>query len=159
MSQTLFNVMIHPLVILMETLLKTFYNLTGSYGLSAMLLSVGVNTLIAPFFALADKWQNEEQMLLKKMEKRSKEIKEVFKGDERHFYLRTLYRHTGYTPLMSIRSSFGLLIQIPFFMAAYTFLSSYPPLMGASFGIFQDLGRPDSLLGTCKYHALRDDRG
>ncbi len=147
MSHTLYNALIYPLVHLMEGLLALFYRHTESYGISIILLSVGVNTLIAPFYALADKWQNEEQDLLRQMKGRLQEIKEVFKGDERHFYLRALYRLHGYSPLMSIRSSFGLLIQIPFFMAAYSFLSHYEALNGQSFLVLRDLARPDKLLG------------
>jgi len=132
---------------LMETILTVFHSALGSYGLSIILLSIAVNTIISPFYSLADLWQREEQDILKRMKKRSEEIKAVFKGDERHFYLRTLYRHNGYSPFMSIRSSFGLLIQIPFFMAAYNFLSHFTPLEGSSFLIFTDLSQADHLLG------------
>lgn len=148
MSHTLFNAIIYPLIFILQNLMEQFYKLTGSYGLSIILLSVGVNTLLSPFYALADSWQNEEQLIIKKMKKRQEEIKAVFKGDERHFYLKTLYRHNGYNPFMSIRSSFGLLIQIPFFMAAYNFLSHYSALEGESFFFLSNLAQADSLIGA-----------
>ncbi|PIE98938.1 MAG: hypothetical protein CR988_00980 [Treponema sp.] len=148
MSSTLYNAIIYPLVSLMELILNFFHEYSGSYGISIILLSLGVNLLISPFYTLADKWQNEEQDLLRKMKDRIKDIKDVYKGDERHFYMKALYRLHGYSPFMSIRSSFGLLIQIPFFMAAYNFLSHYKALDGQSFLFFTDLVRPDSLLGS-----------
>ena len=147
MMDILYQALIYPLVILLKVVLTKAYSLTGSYGFSIMLMSVGVNILLAPFYALADLWQNEEQGILKRMSERQKDIKAVFAGDERHFYLKTLYRHHEYSPLLSIRSSFGLLIQIPFFMAAYNFLSSYTPLEGESFWLLSNLARPDGLLG------------
>ncbi|MCQ2981827.1 MAG: YidC/Oxa1 family membrane protein insertase, partial [Treponemataceae bacterium] len=50
----------------------------------------------------------------------------------------------GYHPLMALRSSFGLLIQIPFFMAAYNYLSNLEELRGLSFWFIRDLGNPDA---------------
>jgi len=47
---------------------------------------------------------------------------------------------------MALRSTLSLLIQIPFFIAAYHFLSSLESLKGASFLFINDLGSPDALL-------------
>jgi hypothetical protein len=44
-----------------------------------------------------------------------------------------------------MRSTFGLLIQIPFFIAAYSYLSHNEALKGASFLFISDLSRPDGL--------------
>ncbi len=147
MLYTIYNAFIYPLEVLLELVLETSYSFTNSYGLSIVLLSITINVLLSPFYSLADLWQGEEQLLLKKMKLRQEEIKAVFKGDEKHFYLKTLYRHTGYSPFLSVRSSFGLLIQIPFFMAAYNFLSGYSVLNGESFLFLANLGKPDRLFG------------
>jgi membrane protein insertase Oxa1/YidC/SpoIIIJ len=45
-----------------------------------------------------------------------------------------------------MRSSFGLFLQVPFWIAAYQLLSQYQPLNGVSFLVFEDLGKPDGLL-------------
>jgi hypothetical protein len=45
-----------------------------------------------------------------------------------------------------MRSTFGLLIQIPFFIAAYSYLSHLATLKGTSFLFISDLGKPDALL-------------
>ena len=47
---------------------------------------------------------------------------------------------------MVLRSSFGLLIQVPFFIAAYAYLSHLEVLRGTSFLFIRDLGAPDALL-------------
>jgi membrane protein insertase Oxa1/YidC/SpoIIIJ len=60
--------------------------------------------------------------------------------------LSTYYRQNHYHPLYALRNSFGILIQIPFFIAAYTFLSHFNALKGASFVFIRDLGAPDGLL-------------
>jgi hypothetical protein len=45
-----------------------------------------------------------------------------------------------------MRSTFGLLIQIPFFIGAYAYLSNLEVLKGASFLFLGNLGAPDGLL-------------
>lgn len=60
--------------------------------------------------------------------------------------LSTYYRQNHYHPLMALRSSFSLLIQIPFFIAAYTFLSHLPDIQGKSFLSIKNLALPDSCI-------------
>ncbi|MDR2760028.1 MAG: YidC/Oxa1 family membrane protein insertase [Spirochaetaceae bacterium] len=45
-----------------------------------------------------------------------------------------------------MRNTFSLLIQIPFFIAAYSYLSHLEVLPGASFLFIRDLGAPDALI-------------
>lgn len=60
--------------------------------------------------------------------------------------LRTYYRQHHYHPLFALRSSVSLLIQVPFFIAAYHFLSHLPHLQGESFFFIKDLSRPDQMI-------------
>jgi len=73
-------------------------------------------------------------------------IKSVFHGDERFMRLSTYYRQQRYHPLYSLRSAISLIIQIPFFIAAYHFLLNLDILNNISFGPIKNLARPDSLL-------------
>ncbi|MBI9099233.1 MAG: membrane protein insertase YidC [Spirochaetaceae bacterium] len=148
MLGVLYNSFIEPLIHFLELILNTAYSATGNYGLSIIIMSIAVNILIFPFYALAESWQKEERRILKKIGKKRDDIKAVFKGDEQYFYLRTLYRQNHYNPLMAIRSSFGLLIQIPFFIGAYQFLSHYQALDNQSFLFLNNLAKPDHLAKT-----------
>lgn len=148
MLNILYNSFIYPLIQLLEQILGTAYSVTGNYGISILILSIAVNIVIFPFYALADSWQLEERSILKKMQKKREDIKAVFRGDEQYFYLKTLYRQNHYNPLMAIRSSFGLLIQIPFFIGAYQFLSHFQALENQSFLFLNNLARPDQLAGA-----------
>ncbi len=67
-------------------------------------------------------------------------------GDEQYMILSTFYKQNHYHPMMALRSSFGLLIQIPFFMAAYNYLSNSEHLKNISFYFLKNLGEPDKLL-------------
>jgi YidC/Oxa1 family membrane protein insertase len=95
---------------------------------------------------VADKWQQEERLLQNRMKKKLGDIRAVFKGDERQMIINTYYRQMGYSPLSALKSSVGLLLQIPFFIAAYQFLSHTPTLAGESFWVLKNLGAGDGLL-------------
>ncbi len=117
-----------------------------SIGLSIIILSFTVNLICLPIYNVAEKWQQKERAIQKRMKKRVDDIKAVFKGDERYMILSTYYRQNNYHPVYALRSSFALFIQIPFFIAAYSLLSHLPSLNGASFLFLRDLGKPDALL-------------
>lgn len=104
-----------------------------------------------PFYNKADKWQNEERDIQNRMKKKLADIRAVFKGDERQMIIHTYYRQIGYNPLLSVRSTVGLLLQIPFFIAAYNFLSHASYLSGASFYFLKDLGKPDQILSVAGF--------
>lgn len=73
-------------------------------------------------------------------------IKKTFSGDERMMILQTYYRQNHYSPLSALNGSVSLLLEIPFFIAAYQFLSHLALLEGVSFGPIRDLSAPDGLL-------------
>jgi membrane protein insertase Oxa1/YidC/SpoIIIJ len=73
-------------------------------------------------------------------------IKKTFSGNERMMMLQTYYRQNHYSPTNALKGSVSLLLEIPFFMAAYQFLSGLNLLQGVSFGPIADLSAPDGLL-------------
>jgi YidC/Oxa1 family membrane protein insertase len=115
-------------------------------GLSVICVSIAVSFLCLPLYAVAEKWQKYERDLQGKFKPKIDKIKAVFSGDEQYMILAAFYRQNHYHPIYSMRSSFGLLIQIPFFIAAYSYLSSLDLLNGAAFLFFNNLGEPDGLL-------------
>ena len=60
--------------------------------------------------------------------------------------LNTYYRQNRYKPYYTLRGSLPLVLEIPFFIAAYHFLSHLQELHGRGFGPIADLGAPDTLL-------------
>ena len=138
--------LIAPLEHCMGVTLAAAYDATGSSGVSLVLLSLAVNIVLLPVYHLAEHWQEEERTVQHKMAAKIAEIESVYHGRERFMFLRALYRLHDYTPAMSLRTSLGLLIQIPFFFAAYHLLFASPEMVGHSFGFITDLSRPDALL-------------
>jgi hypothetical protein len=95
---------------------------------------------------MAERWQNIERDIIRRLKPTVKKIKTVFSGDEQFMILSTFYRQSHYHPLYSLRSSISLIVQIPFFIAAYSFLSNLGALHGISFSIIKDISLPDSIL-------------
>lgn len=93
-----------------------------------------------------------ERNIQKKMKPEVDKIKTVFKGNEQYMILSTYYRQMHYHPIMSLRSAFGLLIQIPFFTAAYTCLSNMTALQGESFLFIKNMGSPDALFSIGSFN-------
>lgn len=148
MASFLYNLILFPLVQIIEfvylLVFGIFHDFSQPEGFAIIGVSVAITLLCLPLYVVAEKWQQVERDTQKKLEPGINRIKSVFKGDEQYMILRTFYRQNGYHPMMALRSSFGLLIQIPFFMAAYQFLSHLETLRGVSFLFIKDLGVPDA---------------
>ncbi len=144
----LFLIFVEPLRLVFEGLFFFAYTHTHNVGLSIVLLSLFVNSLILPLYNRADSIQREQQEREKKIRPMTDHIKKCFKGDERVMMLQTYYYHMSYSPLSSLNTSLSLILQIPFFIAAYTFLSGLKFLNGVPLGPISDLSMPDGLIKT-----------
>ena len=146
MASALFAAIIAPLINILEFFYVLFEQTMGSKGVAVVGLSFVVTLCTLPLYMVAERWQEEERRTQERLRPGVKRIKKAFKGDEQYMILTTFYRQNHYHPLMALRSSFSLLIQIPFFIAAYTFLSHLEPLRGYRFLFINDFGSPDGAL-------------
>ena len=142
----LYFLLIRPLELIYELIFSLSYKFTGSAVLSIVFLSITVGLLCLPLYTRADALQAEANAIEKKLKPWKTEIKKNFKGDEQVMMLQAYYRENNYHPLMMMRSSISLLLQIPFFISAYHMLSSSVALQGTSFGPIADLGEPDGII-------------
>jgi len=142
----LYKLFILPLEFIISFLLIQIYKYTGNYGFSIVALSATVSISIIPLYNIAEKWRNKERKLFEKIKPKIDEFKSVFSGSEFHAYIQVLYKQNNYHPLLALRSSLGILIQIPFFIAAYHLLSNYKELNGVPFMFISDLSRPDRII-------------
>lgn len=142
----LYKLILGPIELLLDVVFSLAKEFTGSPVLSIVVLSLAINLLVLPLYKKADDLQKEEQAISKRLKPRIDQIKEAFTGDERFMMLQTLYRQNNYKPWYALRGSLSLLLQIPFFMAAYNFLSNLQALRDVSFGPIADLAAPDAML-------------
>lgn len=148
----LFNLVIAPIETLIDYLFSFILNRMSNVGIIGAIfgVSVFVNFLALPLYNVAEAIQKRERETVKKLAARVAKIKKAFRSDERFMMLQTYYRQNNYHPLYALRSSLSILIEIPFFIAAYHYLSHSEILNGASFGFIKNLGKADGLL---KIHA------
>lgn len=149
------NLIIGPLKLLFEVLFA-LSNRVLNEGLSIVMLSLAVNILVLPLYRRADAMQEEERQAETRLAPMVRHIRSTFRGDEQMMILQAYYRQNHYSPLHALKGAVPLLLQIPFFIAAYQFLSQLGCLRGTAFGPISDLSLPDQLLrlGTITLNVL-----
>ena len=138
--------LIGPLKLIFEVIFDYANGYVGHPGLAIIFLSLIMNILVLPLYRRADLMQELARDQEAKLKTGVAHIKKTFSGDERMMILQTYYRQNHYKPTDALRGSVSLLLEIPFFMAAYQFLSRLDILKGVSLGPIADLGAPDGLL-------------
>lgn len=140
------TILLGPLKLLFEIIFQLANRFVNHPGLSVIFLSLIMNVLVLPLYKRADAMQEEARDTDAKLHDGVTHIKKVFSGDEKMMILQTYYRQNNYKPTSALNGSVSLLLEIPFFMAAYQFLSNLDLLNGATLGPIADLGAPDGLL-------------
>ena len=140
------TILLGPLKLLFEIIFEWTHRVAQHPGISIFFLSLFVNVLVLPLYKRADTIQEEARDVEAKLQNGVAHIKKYFSGDERMMVLQTYYRQNHYKPTDGLKSSVSLLLQIPFFITAYQFLSNLGVLKGASLGPISDLSAPDGLL-------------
>jgi YidC/Oxa1 family membrane protein insertase len=148
MLDIIYTIVIYPIVQIIEFVFVFTEKVFKETGLSIIGVSAAVSVLCLPLYAVAEKWQQVERDVQKRLKPKIDKIKNVFKGDEQYMILSAYYRQNHYHPVYAMRSTFGLLIQIPFFIAAYSYLSQLDALKNESFFLLSDLGAPDRLVSV-----------
>ena len=140
------TLLIGPLKLLFEIIFRLANEFVNHPGFSIIVLSLIMNILVLPLYRRADAMQEQARDTENKLHKGVSHIKKSFSGDEKMMILQTYYRQNHYKPTDALNGSVSLLLEIPFFMAAYQFLSHLDILQGASLGPIKDLSLPDGLL-------------
>lgn len=142
----LYDIFIYPIELIVEFIYSHANRIFANPGLSIIAVSLLVNILVLPLYNRSDAMQEEERRRQAAMKHWSDHIKKTFKGDERFMIQSAYYRQQNYKPVYALRGSFSLLLQVPFFIAAYHFLSNLGDLDGASFLMLRNLAQPDALI-------------
>lgn len=140
------TLLLKPIQLIFEVVYAISYRLLNDPGISIIVLSLIMNFLVLPLYKRADAMQEDERRMEMLLQKGVAHIKKTFSGDEQMLMLRTYYRQNNYKPSYVLRGATSLLLEIPFFIAAYRFLSNLQLLNGADLGPIADLGQPDRML-------------
>ena len=151
MLSVIYNLFVMPVQIVVETTFVLMNRLFHNKGIAIIGVSLIIQTLVLPLYKRADAMQEEERRKQEEMSGWVKHIRKTFKGDEKFMMLSTYYRQQNYKPYYGLKSSLSILLQIPFFLAAYNYLSHLEALNGISFLFIKDLGRPDALFNIAGF--------
>lgn len=146
LGSIIYKLFIGPLELFFEVVFVIANRMVNNPAYAIIMLSLAMNFLVLPLYRRADALQAEERDRENRLQPWIRHIRKTFKGDERFMMLQTYYRQNNYKPTDSLKGSISLLLEIPFFIAAYHFLSNLQTLRGVSFGPIADLGAPDALI-------------
>ena len=135
-----------PLSKALEVMLNALLGVTGSHGLSIMLLAIIVTFLLGPATAFARKLEVRDVARQKAMAPEIADATARLSGRERFEAIDGIYQRHGYHPIQSMGAVLPLFIQLPFLLAALFLLDDRPALAGQGFLFIRDLGAPDALL-------------
>ncbi len=129
-----------PISIVMSWVMRWMHDLTGSWGLSVILLTIIVRTLIWPIHAKSTFTMKRMGLLGPLM----KELQEKYKDDPQRQQMEVmkLYRDYGVNPLGGCLPMF---LQIPIFFGLYRVLEYAAELRGQGFLWVKDLSGPDTV--------------
>jgi YidC/Oxa1 family membrane protein insertase len=124
----------------LTNIMRWMHDMTGSWGLAIILLTVVVRTCLWPVHAKSQNTMKRMALLGPKM----KELQEKYKDDQQKISAETmkLYRDYGVNPLGGCLPMF---IQIPIFFGFYRVLQYAAELRGQSFLWVQDLAAADTV--------------
>jgi YidC/Oxa1 family membrane protein insertase len=146
MIDFIYNLIIFPITQIIDFSFGFSQKVFKETWISIVFVSLTVSILCLPLYIIAEKIQEAERAIQKKMKPKIDKIRAVFKGDERYMITSVFYRQNHYHPVFALRSALSLIIQIPFFIAAYIYLSHLEVLNGVHFYLIKDLSLPDGLI-------------
>ena len=149
----LYRGIIGPIELLLNMFFSVSFTLTESIWGAILLLSLAVNLFTLPLYAMADKKQRDERVREKRMTPWLTHIRNHFYGDERIMVQQAYMRECGKGAFSALNGMLPLFLEIPFFIAAFRFLSGLSLLEGAGFAGITDLSTPDALISVGGYRA------
>ena len=115
-------------------------------GWILVLFSVVINVVLMPVYHQMELHSRKTNAAKAAVAREVARLRQHFRGRERYFYIRTVYRQHRYRPLTAVLGSADLFVQILVFATVFRFLSGLGALQGVPFGPIPELGEPDRLL-------------
>ncbi len=136
-----------PIEYIFDVFCGFIYKIFFVEAMALVCLSLFVNVITQPLYRRAEKIQSAEFRKRKSMEVWEKHIRSSFSGDERRMMLARYYKTVGYDPVAgAFNTLIPLLLQIPFFIAAYHFISGSELISNAEIPFVGELALQDGLL-------------
>ena len=118
----------------------------GNHFLAICFLSLAVSLLLLPMQRLIDRIFAKSISQKNLISHLINEISDVYSGQARHYYLKTLYRQHGISTFVDLIPVLKIAIQIPFFVIMYRIMNTHPSFVGQETFLLKDLSQPDGLI-------------
>jgi membrane protein insertase Oxa1/YidC/SpoIIIJ len=145
MSELLYTLFVEPLMLIYAFAFEWLSDWFEP-GLQLIFFSLLLNLFLLPIYRQMERRNRGRLAIKQKVAQDVARMKKHFRGRERYFYIRAVYRQYGYHPISELLGSADLFVQIVVFVTVFHFLSGFPALSGQSFGPIADLSKPDGLL-------------
>ena len=137
-----FSFISEPFAKFLFLLMKFFHNVSGSWGISIILLTIALRVMLYPLNA----WSIKSSLRMQELSPKIQAIQSKYKNNKKQAQIETmkLYRSGGANPLSGC---LPIVIQMPFLFGMFDLLKSSFDLRGASFipGWINNLTAPDVL--------------
>lgn len=120
--------------------------MTPDPGVQILLFSVLLNLALMPLYHQMEQRSAATGAVRDRVASEVARMKRHFRGRERYFYIRAVYRNYRYHPISEVLGSADLFVQVLVFITVFRYLSGLDVLVGQAFGPIADLSQPDALL-------------
>jgi len=139
--------LLSPLIWLMNVILNAYIELTGSVGISILLLSATFAILLMPLRKISGR---SETRISNKMQLVKNEVNELkrekkLRGEELFHATEEIYTRHKYHPIHSMGLGLGFIVMLPVLISAIFLLTGNDSLKGVSFLFIQDLSQADRI--------------
>lgn len=147
MLEVLDNLFVQPLMLMYSFVYHLpEYWIERNPGLQLLVFSVLLNLTLLPLYHQMEQRFVAARTVRDKVANEVARMKRHFRGRERYFYIKAVYRNYRYHPISEVLGSADLLVQILVFVTVYRYLSGVGDFAGQAYGPIADLSRPDGLL-------------
>lgn len=143
----LLETVLWPVISALRYLFTVFEYQTGSAGLAIILLGFFVSLLMLPLQRVARRIENRVSVRAEAAAVEVRALKKTMKGEELFFATEDVYQRHNYHPIQLMLQSSSFILVLPVLISALLLFTNSDLLVGKSFGVIEDLSRPDGLLG------------
>ena len=137
---------IGPIELLMNVIFSGAFLCLKSVIGAVVILSIAVNALTLPLYSLAERKQSEYLRRKRKSNVWLEHINKNFRSDERVMIRQAYFRESRQHPWDFLHGMLPIFLELPFFVAAYHFLSDLSLFDGASYWMITDFDKPDAMI-------------
>ncbi|OQY35535.1 MAG: hypothetical protein B6241_01125 [Spirochaetaceae bacterium 4572_59] len=130
---------------LFDVIFNFLHSVFSSYGLAIIGLSIVISILLNLLQSVVNRGLNGFNSKYTDLFDSMNEMEHIHNNVEKHFYIKELYKIHSYKNYYKLLDILPVLIQIPFFIAAYVYLVENASMNGEAFLFLRDLSLQDQM--------------